>query len=109
MFKVFVNYPSYEEEYTIAERTTATLEHKLDKVLTRREILDLQRAVRRVPAAPQVMRHALDLVRGTRPPETDSPDFVTGTGAESGTGRGRPHRGSNPARYRSRRGPTSLG
>ena len=76
MFKVFVNYPSYEEEYSIAERTTATAEHKLDKVLTRQEILDLQRTVRRVPAAPQVIRHALDLVRGTRPPEPDSPDFI---------------------------------
>ena len=76
MFKVYVNYPSYEEEYQIAERTTASMVQELDKVLTRQQILDLQKTVRRVPAAPPVIRHALDLVRATRPPEQDSPDFV---------------------------------
>ncbi len=76
MFKVYVNYPSYEEEYQIAERTTATMPQDLDKVLSRHQILDLQRTVRRVPAAPQVIRHALDLVRATRPPEKDSPQFI---------------------------------
>ncbi len=76
MFKVYVNYPSYDEELNIAERTTTTPQPKLARVLNRQQILDLQQTIRRVPAAPQVMRHALDLVRSTRPPERDSPQFV---------------------------------
>ncbi len=76
MFKVYVTYPSYEEELVIAERTTAKARSTLAKVLSREQILELQQIVRRVPAAPQVIRHALDLVRATRPTESGSPQFV---------------------------------
>ncbi len=76
MFKVFVSYPSYEEEFKIAERTTVPRGHKVSAVLGRQQILDLQQTVRRVPAAPETIRHALDLVRRTRPAEPDSPAFV---------------------------------
>ncbi len=67
MFKVFVDYPSYDEEYAIADRTTGVELPSLARVLEREEILRLQEIVRRVPAAPSVIRHALDLVRLTRP------------------------------------------
>ncbi len=67
MFKVFVRYPSYEEEFEIAERTTGSEEGALTAVLQREEILALQDVVRRVPAAPSVIHYALELVRLTRP------------------------------------------
>lgn len=76
MFKIYVGYPSYEEEYEIAERTTATTEVSIKEVLTREQILDLQQIVRRVPAAPQIIRHALDLVRATRPKQEQAPEFI---------------------------------
>ena len=76
MFKVFVNYPSYDQEYEIAERTTVAEEASVSKVFTGDEILEFQRLVRRIPAAPDVIRHALDLVRATRPTEDDSPEFI---------------------------------
>ena len=76
MFKVRVGYPTYEEEAEIAMRTTADHDVSVQSVATAAEILDLQRVVRRVPAAPPVVKHALDLVRGTRPEEPKSPDFV---------------------------------
>jgi MoxR-like ATPase len=76
MFKVFVNYPSYEEEYQIAERTTVTQDTSVTKVFAGDAILEFQRLVRRIPAAPDVIRHALDLVRATRPNEDESPQFV---------------------------------
>jgi len=76
LFKVFVNYPSYEQEYEIAERTTADRETTVSPVFDGREILAFQRLVRRIPAAPEVIRHALDLVRCTRPAEEGSPEFV---------------------------------
>ncbi len=76
MFKVFVNYPSYEQEYQIAERTTVAGEVSVEKVFTGNEIIGFQQLVRRIPAATDVIRHALDLVRATRPNEDDAPEFV---------------------------------
>ncbi|MFQ5489759.1 MAG: AAA family ATPase, partial [Phycisphaerae bacterium] len=76
LFKVFVKYPSYEQEYQIAERTTAEFDTGVTEVFTAEQILEFQRIVRRIPAAPEVIRHALDLVRATRPQEADVPDFV---------------------------------
>ena len=67
MFKIFVDYPSYDEEYQIAERTTGGDLPELSGVLAGEEILALQRVVQRVPAAPSVIHHALELVRLTRP------------------------------------------
>jgi MoxR-like ATPase len=76
MFKVFVRYPSYNEEFAIAERTTTTEPAAVTAVLDAEQILALQQIVRRVPAAPTVIRHALDLVRRTRPDEPAAPPFV---------------------------------
>jgi MoxR-like ATPase len=76
MFKVFVKYPSYDEEFRIAETTTSTLVADVQQVLTGEDILNLQQMVRRVPAAPHVIHYALRLVRATRVSEGDVPKFV---------------------------------
>jgi MoxR-like ATPase len=76
MFKVFIGYPTYDDEYTIATTTTVEFEHTLKPVLGAAEILELQKLVRRVPIAEPVVKYALDLVRKTRPNEPDAPDFV---------------------------------
>src|ERR687884_538359 len=49
MFKVFVRYPSFSEEFEIARRTTALISEELNSVLSGDQILELQRLVRRVP------------------------------------------------------------
>src|SRR6187455_2677254 len=76
MFKVFVKYPSYDEEFRIAETTTAEFSPQLGEVLTGEDILRLQRMVRRVPVAPFVIHYALRLVRATRIHEGDVPAFI---------------------------------
>jgi len=76
LFKVFIGYPSYDDEYQIAERTTGGATADVLEVLSQRDILRFQQLVRRIPAAPDVIRHALDVVRATRPNEPTSPDFV---------------------------------
>jgi len=76
MFKVFVDYPSYEEEYRIAETTTAEYTPNVEQILSADEILRLQQIVRKVPAAPHVIHYALRLVRATRVHEGDAPAFV---------------------------------
>jgi MoxR-like ATPase len=89
MFKVFVNYPGYDDEYQIAERTTSAPLPELADVLQRDEILRLQEVVRRVPAAPSVIHYALELVRLTRPRVTVAPSLTDGE---------RPGGGLRPAR-----------
>jgi MoxR-like ATPase len=76
MFKVFVNYPSYDEEFRIAETTTAEFNPQVADVLSGADILNLQQMVRRVPVAPFVIHYALRLVRATRVHEGDVPGFV---------------------------------
>jgi MoxR-like ATPase len=76
MFKVFIGYPSYDEEYQVIERTTADVSSAIEAIISAEDILAFQRVVRRIPAAPDVIRHALDLVRATRPDDPLAPDFV---------------------------------
>jgi MoxR-like ATPase len=76
MFKVFVNYPSYDEEYEIASSTTADVTNTVERVLTGEDILRVQHLVRRVPVAPHLIHFALRIVRATRVTEVDCPEFV---------------------------------
>src|SRR4029078_10528524 len=52
MFKVFVRYPSYDEEFRIAESTTAAGKIELSETLTIEDIAQMQNLVRRIPAPP---------------------------------------------------------
>ena len=76
MFKVFVKYPSFQEEFEVARRTTATQTDTIEPVLAAAEIIELQRIVRDVPVSDHVVRYALSLVRQTRVGEPGVPDFV---------------------------------
>jgi MoxR-like ATPase len=62
-----VGYPSADEEVEIVRATTSGGQPQVDKVLSPQQIRSLQELVLRVPAAEHVIRHAVDLVRRTRP------------------------------------------
>jgi MoxR-like ATPase len=76
MFKVFVNYPSFREEFEIARRTTALIMEDISAVLSGERILELQQLVRRVPVTDHVIQFTLALVRQTRLSEPGAPKFV---------------------------------
>ncbi|MBI5760181.1 MAG: MoxR family ATPase [Planctomycetales bacterium] len=76
MFKIHVEYPSFEEELAIAEATTSTGLPTLEPLLTRDEILALQQVVRKVLVGRSVSSYAVQLARATRPRSADAPDFV---------------------------------
>ncbi len=76
MFKVFVEYPSFDEEFEIARRTTTTQTDDIKPVLSAEEIIELQRLVREVPVTDHVIRYALSLVRQTRVGQPGVPEFV---------------------------------
>jgi MoxR-like ATPase len=76
MFKVFVRYPKFDEEFEIARRTTALQTEEISAVLTGEQILELQTLVRKVPVSDHVIRYTLALVRQTRLGEPGVPKFV---------------------------------
>jgi MoxR-like ATPase len=76
MFKIFVNYPSFNEEFEIARRTTSIMNDNLVPVLSAEEIIGLQRTVREVPISDHVIRYTLSLVRQTRIGQPGVPDFI---------------------------------
>jgi MoxR-like ATPase len=75
MFNIFVNYPRQDEEEKIVATTTSAYEAKLERVLGGADILELQRLIRRVPAADHLIRYAVRLARATRAGE-GAPEFV---------------------------------
>jgi MoxR-like ATPase len=77
MFKVFVRYPTFDEEFEIARRTTGAATEETRPVLSAEDILELQRSVREVPVSDHLTRYALTLVRQTRAGEKGVPDFVS--------------------------------
>jgi MoxR-like ATPase len=76
MFKVFVKYPSFQEEFEIARRTTSLITEEITPVLSGNAILELQRLVRRVPVTDHVIQYTLALVRQTRVSEAGIPGWV---------------------------------
>jgi len=76
MFKVFVKYPNFQDEFEIARRTTAGAPPPVEAVLSGEEILLLQQIVREVPISDHLVRYTLALVRQTRPHDGDVPDFI---------------------------------
>ena len=76
MFKVFVRYPSFDEERQIALQTTSLQEDDIKPVLSGAEILALQKVVRQVPVTDHVVNYALALVRQTRIGEPGCPEYI---------------------------------
>ena len=76
MFKIYVDYPSFDEEIEIARRTTAGTEDHIVPVLSADEIISLQEMVREVPVTDHVIRYALSIVRQTRIGQAGVPDEV---------------------------------
>jgi MoxR-like ATPase len=76
MFKVFVKYPNFKDEFEIARRTTALQQEEIRPVLSGDQILELQKLVRKVPVTPHVINYTLALVRQTRIGEVGVPKFI---------------------------------
>jgi len=76
MFALNVDYPTAEEELTIAKTTTGSHLPELKTLLNRDQVLHLQSLVRRVPVSDHVAGFAVKLSRATRPAAPDAPDFV---------------------------------
>ncbi len=79
LFKIFIRYPDWGEEYDIIRQTTEESEESVSPVFGADDILRIQRIVRRIPVAVPIVHYAMTLVRKTRldgAPDEPVPDFV---------------------------------
>jgi MoxR-like ATPase len=67
MFKVLVDYPSYDEELVVVQRVTGPA-IELNTLLSPTDLLELQRLVDQVYVDPRVVAYAATLVHATRQP-----------------------------------------
>ncbi len=72
MFSLSVGYPSRVEEEQIVAGTTGDSSPNVARVLDAAQLVALQHLVRRLPAAPVVVSHAVSLARRTRPDDADA-------------------------------------
>ena len=76
MFMVLVDYPSRDEERSIAKKTTAGQAEQIDPVLSGQDVLSLQRVVRKMPVSQHVVDYAVNLARASRPTDPTASEFV---------------------------------
>ena len=77
MFNLIIKYPTQAEEIDIVKNTTSEREVKLGKMIDAKEILELEKIIRKIPVPENVVEYAVKLVGLTRPEEAGSKiDFV---------------------------------
>jgi MoxR-like ATPase len=76
MFEVYIDYPDPSEEEEIVKTTTSAYQATLQPVLDSKEILELQRLVRRVPVSDDIVKYAVMLASMTRPKSNNAPKYV---------------------------------
>ena len=76
LFNTMLDYLTAADEMKVIDMTTSTATAKIETVTNAAEILEFQKLVRMVPIAESVARHAIDVIRATRPNEATAPDFV---------------------------------
>ncbi|MBN2081423.1 MoxR family ATPase [bacterium] len=74
MFKILVDYPTEDELMEIIERTTGARTITPVPVVSGQRLLEMKEIVRRVPAAPHVVRYAVRLVLATHPDQPLAPE-----------------------------------
>ncbi len=76
MLNLWLDYPSFDEEVEVVRKTTAARRVQVQPVMTGEELLAFQEFIRNVPVADNVIKHAVNLVKRTRPGREAAPDFV---------------------------------
>jgi len=76
MYHIIIEHPPYNEEIDVVRTTTAIQNPRLERPVSGEDLIKFKELVRKVPVAEPVLRHALDIVRATRPRQKDSADFV---------------------------------
>jgi len=67
MFSINLEYPTFEEEVQVVKSTTAIINHTVNPVFSGKEIVEVQKLIRKIPVTDNVIEYAVGLVGKTRP------------------------------------------
>lgn len=76
MFNIRIYYPTIQEEIEIVKQSTFGELKQLECVFSEKEILDIQKIIRQIPVADNVIDYAVRIVNKTRPNGEISPEIV---------------------------------
>jgi len=76
MFEIQLDYLPADAELDVVRATTSQDQQEVAPVVSAERLLAYQGLVRRVPLADEVGRHALAIVRASRPNTPEAPEFV---------------------------------
>ena len=76
MFNLWLDYPSVSEEWDIIKKTTSLYSPKVNVILSKKEIIEFQNLVRKVPVADEVIEYTVGIDSKSRPVNGYSPDYI---------------------------------
>jgi MoxR-like ATPase len=76
LFKILLDYPSWEQEERIARLTVRLDDAPLAACTSREELLAVQDQILRTPVPPGIVRYAVELVQASRPNSPSAPALV---------------------------------
>ncbi len=76
LMKIVIDYPEFDDEEEIVRRTTGDLVPQLSAVISREELLALQRLIRCLPVSTHVAEFATRLARSSRPGDDAAAPWV---------------------------------
>ena len=76
LFELLIEYPSLEDECSLVAQHSYTPLEQVRPVLSRHEILQFRDAIAKIPAPPNVIRYAVELVRASRASDSKAPAYI---------------------------------
>ncbi len=76
MFAIHLTYPTFAEEVQVVKATTTDVEASVNALFNAQEIIAIQKLIRKIPVADNVIEYAVTLVSKTRPKEASAIDIV---------------------------------
>ncbi|MFY7669855.1 AAA family ATPase [Tenacibaculum sp. MEBiC06402] len=76
MFSINLDYPTFEEEVEVVKSTTSLNNQSVNALFNAAEIIEIQKLIRKIPVADNVVEYAVSLVGKTRPNSDLATDFV---------------------------------
>ncbi|MCH3885564.1 AAA family ATPase [Tenacibaculum aquimarinum] len=76
MFSINLEYPTFEEEVQVVKSTTSNTQANVNSLFSAEEIVAIQKLIRKVPVADNVVEYAVSLVGKTRPKSDQATELV---------------------------------
>ena len=76
MFSIYLEYPSFEEEVAVVKSTTGNKTETIKPLFSSEEIVEVQKLIRKIPVADNVIEYAVRLVGKTRPKSSEATTLV---------------------------------